>query len=161
MQQLFMKIISPQFEDGGVIPCKYTCNGSGINPSLEFVDVPKSTRSLTLIFEDPDIPRKFSKGDSWVHWIVWNIYPGTRHIRENDKYLGAIVGKNTSGYVGYEGPCPSRRKRQYYYKLFALDTKLDIPSESHKEAVLRAMKGHVLAKAELMGTYEHKYHEPM
>jgi len=156
-----MKIFSPTFENESEIPCKYTCHGLDVNPELRFLSVPKEAKSLVLILEDPDVPRKFAKGDSWVHWLVWNIDPSTRKVRENEKFLGAVEGVNTSGSIGYEGPCPPNRMRKYHFHLYALDTKLNLPSKSSKRDVVEAMQGHIVDRAELVGIYKHLIREPI
>lgn len=140
-----MKITGPALENMAVIPDKYTCKGENINPELDFSEVPVDAKSLALIVDDPDAPA----GD-WVHWILWNI-PVTSSIAENS-YAGTR-GLTSFGENKYGGPCPPSGTHRYYFKLFALDTELDLPTSSGKFELLEAMSGHTLAQAELMGTF--------
>ncbi len=150
-----MKIESDIFINNGRIPVKYTCNGEGINPSLIFKDVPKETKSLALIMDDPDIP-EFVKSKNnigvWDHWVVFNMSPETKKIDENSLPNG-IVGKNTSGENKYGPPCPPDREHRYFFKLYALDTVLSIPQSSNKADLVRAMAQHIIDSATLVGLY--------
>lgn len=140
-----MKITSPAFENSAPIPDKYSCKGENFNPELNFSDIPTDTKSLALIVDDPDAP----VGD-WVHWILWNI-PVTSSIAENS-YSGT-QGVTSFGENKYGGPCPPSGTHRYYFKLFALDTELDLPTSSGKSELLETMRGHTLAQAELMGIF--------
>lgn len=146
-----MKLKSSAFEHLGSIPQKYTCEGKDINPPLEFVDVPPQTVSLVLIMDDPDVPVFVRKDQMWVHWIIYNIPPNTREIKENSTPPG-IQGCGTGGEFHYQGPCPPDREHRYFFKLYALDTKLQL-DEAYKEKIESAMKYHILEKAELIGLY--------
>ncbi|MBW2969794.1 YbhB/YbcL family Raf kinase inhibitor-like protein [Candidatus Woesearchaeota archaeon] len=139
-----MKIKSA-FEHKGQIPSEYTCDGQDKIPALEISEVPAEAKSLALIMDDPDAPMR-----TWDHWIQWNIPPNTKKI---DKDIGT-PGKNSWGRTGYGGPCPPSGTHRYYFKLYALDTMLDLPAGSDKKALESAMKGHILKEAVLMGKYQ-------
>ncbi len=149
-----MQLLSPVFQHEQPIPSKYTCDGNNINPPLRFSDVPQGARSLVLIIDDPDVPTSIRADGNWDHWLVWNIPNETEEIAENSVPQGAVVGKNTSGHNAYGGPCPPDREHRYFFKLFALDTVLDLPEDATtKSNLLMAMGNHILAQAELMGTF--------
>jgi len=146
-----MKLISPVFENNQFIPSKYTCDGEDINPPLQIREVPEGTKSLVLIVDDPDAPM-----GTWVHWVVWNIKPSTTLIEENNLPEGAIEGINSFGKRHYGGPCPPSGTHHYYFKLYALDKELELPLNSEKADVEKAMTGHILDSAELIGLYQRK-----
>ncbi len=151
-----LTVTSGAFRQEGMIPSKYTCDGADVSPPLSWSKPPAGTRSLALISDDPDAP-----GRTWVHWVVYNIPPGTTSLPEgvprNEKILGdALQGKNDFGRVGYGGPCPPGGTHRYFFKLYALDAVLDLRSGATKNDVLSAMEGHVLAQGELMGKYKRK-----
>jgi Raf kinase inhibitor-like YbhB/YbcL family protein len=148
-----MELQSPAFEHHGSIPRKYTCQGEDVNPPLEINAIPAGTKSLVLIVEDPDVPRNIRKDGLWVHWVVFNINPKTSQIPEHTSRF-AKMGKNTDGKNAYQGPCPPDREHRYFFKVYALDTTLDLPEGASREEVLSAMKGHIIDQAELMGRYE-------
>lgn len=148
-----MKITSSAFSHGENIPSKFTCEGENINPPLQFTDIPPNAQALVLIMDDPDVPEFVRKEKMWDHWVVFNIPPSTTHVPENSKAPGTS-GKNTSGHLAYEGPCPPDRQHRYFFKLYALDKKLTLDAGATKNQVEEAMKGHIIAKAELMGLYE-------
>jgi hypothetical protein len=148
-----MKLSSSAFEESGRIPSKYTCDGDNLNPPLKFSDVPSGTQSLALIMEDPDVPKNLRPDGMWDHWIVFNIPPGTAEIPEGQEPPGAH-GEGTSGNQNYFGPCPPDREHRYFFKLFALDSLLDLKEKATKPELEKAMEGHILEKAELMGRYE-------
>ncbi len=148
-----MKIISSAFENGGIIPAKYTCNGENINPPLEFVDVPKEAVSLVLTMDDPDVPAQVREDRMWDHWIKFNIPSTVRKIEEGVEPAG-VAGVGTSGNLKYHGPCPPDTKHRYFFKLYALDTELDLPEGATKKEVEQAMVGHIIDQAELIGFYE-------
>ena len=147
-EQKIMRLTSPAFENNQLIPSKYTCDGEDINPPLRIEGVPEETKSLVLIVDDPDAPL-----GTWDHWIVWNIDPSTSLIEENKVPEGAIEGKNDFGKNSYGGPCPPSGTHRYHFKLYALDKKLQLDSSSEREAVEKAMEGHILDWAELIGLY--------
>lgn len=138
---------SPAFHDEEMIPARYTCQGQDINPPLEIAGLPEHTATLVLIFDDPDAPM-----GTWVHWVVWNILPGT-NIAENSVPTNALQGKNSWGKNSYGGPCPPSGTHRYFFKLYALDTALSLPQTATKADVEKAMKGHILGETTLMGKY--------
>ena len=143
-----MKITSPAFKNNSSIPLLYTCDGKNINPPLLISATPKETKSLALIVDDPDAPVGL-----WVHWIVWNIPPDAKEIKENSVPEGSIEGMTNFGKSGYGGPCPPSGEHRYFFKLYALDSELNIPPTADKMALEDAMIGHVLEKTELLGLY--------
>lgn len=144
-----MRITSPAFSDGETIPEQYTCEGPNINPPLIFEDMPAETASLVLIVEDPDAEAK-----PWVHWLIFNIPPSTTEVRENSIPAGGIEGIANGGTKGYEGPCPPSGTHTYLFKLYALDTMLQLSDTADRAVILEAIKGHVLAEATLSGVYQ-------
>ncbi|RMF58605.1 MAG: YbhB/YbcL family Raf kinase inhibitor-like protein [Calditrichaeota bacterium] len=152
MKQL--KLTSSAFKEGGMIPMKYTCDGIDISPPLSWDKAPEGTRSFALICDDPDAPAK-----TWVHWVIFNIPGDQTELPENvppQKQLpfGAIQGTNDFRKIGYGGPCPPGGVHRYYFKLYALDTLLDLPAGATKEDLLKAMEGHIIAQGQLMGRYQ-------
>lgn len=143
-----MVILTPAFKNGENIPSKYTCDGDNVNPRLEISDVPAEAKSLILIMDDPDSP-----SGTWLHWSVWNIDPKTTEIPENSVPQGAVEGMTGFGETGYGGPCPHSGEHRYFFRLYALDSKLDLPAGASRPELERAMDGHILAGAELMGLY--------
>jgi Raf kinase inhibitor-like YbhB/YbcL family protein len=143
-----LTITSPAFENNGSIPSKYTCDGDDVNPPLNVGGLPEGTESLVLIVDDPDAPM-----GTWDHWIVWNILP-TEKIEENS--VPGTEGLNDFGRRSYGGPCPPSGTHRYFFKVYALDTKLDLSPNSRKRDVERAMEGHVLAKGETVGLYSRR-----
>ncbi len=150
-KNIAMEILSPSFKNNESIPAKYTCDGANTNPSLLINRVPSRAQSLALIINDPDAPR-----GTWTHWLVWNIDPRTTEIKENSVSTGAIQGTTSFGRIGYGGPCPPSGTHRYFFKLFALDTKLELSSNSKAEDLERAMTGHVLDQSELIGLYRRR-----
>lgn len=148
-----MKLTSPAFQQKGKIPRLYTCQGENISPPLEIMQVPPQAKSLVLIMDDPDVPRTLRKDGMFVHWVVYNIVPTTIKIEENADPFGTI-GKNTTGELGYMGPCPPDREHRYFFKLYAIDKMLSLPPGATKEEVLKEIEGHIIAQTELMGLYE-------
>ncbi|MCS7046079.1 MAG: YbhB/YbcL family Raf kinase inhibitor-like protein [Gemmataceae bacterium] len=150
-----MKLQSSAFADGSPIPKKYTGDGPDVSPPLEWTDIPPGTQSLVLICDDPDAPRK-----TWVHWVLYNLPAGTTSLAEavpptSTLPNGAVHGTNDFGRLGYGGPAPPRGKpHRYFFKLYALDAPLKLPAGATKAQVEQAMKGHVLAEAQWMGTYQ-------
>ena len=143
-----LKLSSPAFLENTEIPDKYTCKGENINPALSIKGVPERTKTLALIVDDPDAPR-----GTWVHWVVWNIPAETKTITENSVPPGARQGLNDFNQQEYSGPCPPSGTHRYMFKLYALDTTLVLNENSKKENVEKAMPGHILAQARLMGLY--------
>lgn len=148
-----MKLTSPAFEQGGKIPAKYTCDGENINPPLTISDVPSEAKSLVLIMDDPDVPKRLRADGMWDHWIVFNMPPSLTEIVEGKEPEG-IHGIGTGKNLDYYGPCPPDREHRYFFKLYALDTQLNLPEKATKKQVERAMTERILAKTELMGRYE-------
>lgn len=148
-----MKITSSAFNNSGQIPRKYTCDGGDTNPSLYFEKVPKETQSLVLIVEDPDVSKDIRPDGIWIHWVVFNINPEATHVGEGDMPEG-IPGRNTGGSGIYEGPCPPEGEHRYYFKLYALDSTLDLSPGSSADQVKKAMVGHIITETELMGKYK-------
>lgn len=128
------------------IPAKYTCEGENINPAITIENIPQGTKSLALIVDDPDAP-----GGTFDHWLIWNIRP-MEMIIENT--VPGIEGKNSFGKSKYMGPCPPSGTHRYYFKVFALDKLLEIPGGSDKSTLEKAMKGHLLAKGEIIAIYK-------
>jgi Raf kinase inhibitor-like YbhB/YbcL family protein len=137
---------SPAFESNKLIPAKYTCDGEEVNPPLTIEGTPEGTKSLVLVIDDPD-----AAAGTWNHWLVWNIPPATHKIEED--MVPGIQGVNTSGKRAYGGPCPPSGTHRYFFKVYALDAKLNSNPNSRKDDVEKAMEGHVLAKGELLGLY--------
>lgn len=145
-----MKIQSPEFENEGNIPSKFTCDGKGVNPVLAFNNIPQEAKSLVLLMDDPDAP-----SGTWDHWVIFNMPADTKGIDENSEPNG-VIGKNTRGDNKYAPPCPPDREHRYFFKLYALDTLLNLDAAANKQNVLDAMRGHVLAESELIGKYNRK-----
>ncbi|MGM0366475.1 MAG: YbhB/YbcL family Raf kinase inhibitor-like protein [Actinomycetota bacterium] len=143
-----MEIISTAFSHNENIPARYTCDGQDINPPLEFSNIPEGTRSLALIADDPDAPAK-----TWVHWVVWNISPDATGIPEDSKPGEAVEGITDFKKPGYGGPCPPSGTHRYFFKLFALDTELDLDPSGGAGDLAKAMEGHIIESAELIGLY--------
>lgn len=152
-----MTLTSPAFEQGGQIPSQYTCEGDDISPPLTWDGVPEGTKSLVLIVDDPDAPDPKAPKLVWVHWVVYNIPPHTKSLPEDTSSAGLspdiTIGMNDYKKTSYGGPCPPIGQHRYFHKLYALDTTLDLGNATKPE-VEQAMKGHVLASAELIGTYK-------
>ena len=146
-----ISITSPAFQSGGDIPAKFTCNGANISPELQISGVADEAKSLILIVDDPDAPRGL-----FTHWIAWNIDPKTTRVAENSAPAGAVQGTNDFGKRNYDGPCPPSGTHRYFFKIFALDTKLDLKASARRAELDAAMRGHVLAQGELMARYSHK-----
>ncbi len=144
-----MKLISSAFKEGETIPKKYTQHGQNINPPLEFIDVPADVKSLVLVMDDPDVPPQAGV-PVWDHWVVYNIPPTQTMIPESVANVG-VSGKHTRGGMGYSGPKPPDREHRYFFKLFALDTTLDLLEGATKDEVLAMIDGHIIASAELVG----------
>jgi len=140
-----MDITSPAFFKNGPIPQQYSCAGRNVSPPLEISGIPAEAKSLVLIMHDPDAPR----GD-FVHWVCYDMAPGQR-LEE-----GAVSGRqgiNSTGKLGYMGPCPPSGTHHYHFKIYALNTKLNLPSGASRQIIESAMKGHVIQSSELVGTF--------
>ena len=152
-----LTLTSSAFADGQPIPRKYTCEGEDVSPPLAWSGVPAQAKSLALIVDDPDAPDPEAPRMTWVHWVVVDVPSGTSGLAEGASGgglpAGAIVGTNDWKRQSYGGPCPPIGRHRYFHKLYALDTLLDLRQPTKAE-VERAMAGHVLAEAVLMGTYE-------
>jgi len=143
-----LELRSTVFSHNGHIPPKYSCEGENINPPLETSNIPDGTKTLALIVEDPDAPRGV-----FDHWLVWNILPNEAIAERSNP---GISGTNSFGKTGYGGPCPPSGTHRYFFKVYALDTELDLPAGSDKKTLLSAMNDHILAQGELMGHYQKK-----
>jgi Raf kinase inhibitor-like YbhB/YbcL family protein len=148
-----MLLTSPAFVHEAKIPAKYTCDGDNINPPLKVSGVPAQAKSLVLIMDDPDVPKQLRADGIWDHWVVFNIPPHLSAINEGQEPPGTH-GIGTSTNLAYFGPCPPDREHRYFFKLYALDIQLKLPAKATKKQVEKAMSGHILAQAELMGRYE-------
>jgi hypothetical protein len=146
-------LTSERFTEGQPIPEKYTCEDQNVSPALAWTRPPLGTETLALIMDDPDAP-----GDTWIHWMLYNIPGGTSFMPDALPGQGGIAyvgnhGMNTAGNTYYEGPCPPSGTHRYFFKLYALDTKLDFASSPDAAELTAAMQGHILAEAQLMGTF--------
>ena len=141
---------SSAFSSGGKIPAQFTCKGENKNPPLRFQGVPKEAKSLVLIVEDPDAP-----GGRFTHWMTWNIAPTTTEIAEKSVPRGASEGTNDFGQTGYGGPCPPSGTHRYYFRILAVDQKLELKPGARRSDLERALGKHVLAIGELMGRCSH------
>ncbi len=146
-----IRISSAAFTQNGSIPAKYTCDGSDASPPLIIENIPPEAKSLALIVDDPDAP-----AGTWVHWVVWNIGPAVKEIKENSPPSGAQEGMNDFRRRGYGGPCPPGGTHRYFFNLYALDTTLTLGPNTTKALLEQAMKNHVLAQSELIGKYKRK-----
>lgn len=149
-----MQLQSAAFSAESTIPQKYTCDGQDMSPPLSWDAPPEGTQSLTLMADDPDAP----SSSTFTHWLVYNLPPDVRSLPEDipekdTLSSGAVQGKNDFGHIGFGGPCPPNGTHRYFFKLYALDTTLDLQPGASKEEVVTAMNGHILGQAELMGTY--------
>lgn len=152
-----MKISSPAFKDNDFIPSKYTCEGRNINPALIIEGIPENAKTLALIMDDPDAPM-----GTFVHWVAWNIVLADE-IQEGipkestvNHPISLKQGLNTAEKTGYMGPCPpvGHGVHHYHFKLYALDTDLNLPENTKKEDLLKSMEGHIIEETELIGLYK-------
>ena len=149
-----LELTSPAFSEGEMIPARYTCDGSDISPALSWSGVPKTAKSLALICDDPDAPM-----GTWVHWVLFNIPADAVGLPAEISSAatlenGARHGKNDFRRLGYGGPCPPGGTHRYFFRLYALDTALDLDSGITKAQLVEAMQGHILAEGQLMGKYQ-------
>jgi len=147
-----LAITSPAFQHGQAIPKKYTGDGQDVSPPLVIANVPSDTAAMALICDDPDAPTP----QPWVHWVVYNIPPDTRALGEGTTPNGASEGRNSWGAIGYRGPAPPRGHgvHHYHFKLYALSEPVDLADGADKQKLLEAMDGKIIARAELIGTYQ-------
>ena len=143
-----MKISSPDFNEGGSIPSRFTCDGANVNPALNISEVPAGAKSLLLIVDDPDAP-----AGTWTHWLMWNLTPDLQEIAAGSVPAEAVQGLNDFHRNNYGGPCPPSGTHRYFFRCFALDAVLELPASSNRKALDQAMRGHVVAEAGLMGRY--------
>jgi len=149
-----IKVTSSAFQDGGSIPSKYTCDGADVSPPLQWDSAPEDTKSLAVICDDPDAPM-----GTFVHWVLFNLPAEIRELTENvptGETLpnGAKQGTSDFGRTGYGGPCPPSGTHRYYFKIYALDSEIDLPAGARKPDLLKAMEGHILVQGQLMGKYK-------
>lgn len=149
MPQIASLTVSSPAIGGEFIPKKYTCDGENISPPLTFKNIPAAAKTLVLILDDPDAPM-----GTFTHWVIFNINPQTREIKENRTPEKAEIGINDAGKYGYIGPCPPSGIHRYHFKLYALDTFLNLPHGADREQVEKAMTEHVLGNGEMVKTYE-------
>ncbi len=145
-----IEVSSSAFEEGSAIPARYTCDGQDISPDLAWKNIPEGTQSLALIMDDPDAP-----GGTWVHWVVVDMPADLTGLPEDVgvKPGGGIDGNNSWRRTGYGGPCPPRGTHRYFFKLYALDSFLELDPGVTRYQVEKAMEGHILGMGQLMGTY--------
>ncbi len=151
-----MKLESSAFQPGAMIPAKYTCDGEDLSPPLNWSDPPAGTQSFALISDDPDAPV-----GTWVHWVMWNIPTSARALEENLPKTASLPNGSKQGTtdfrrVGYGGPCPPSGTHRYFFKLYALDATLNLPATTTKKDLEKAIRGHILAQAELIGKYHRR-----
>ena len=149
-----MQVTSTAFKEGQPIPRPYTCDGVNISPPLEWNGAPKSAKTIAIIADDPDAP-----SGTWVHWVVYNLPAENIGLVENlpateDLKAGGFQGKNDFQKIGYGGPCPPSGTHRYFFKVYALDNELPLKGGATKSDVEKAMQGHIVAQAQLMGTYQ-------
>jgi Raf kinase inhibitor-like YbhB/YbcL family protein len=153
-----LTLTSTAFVANGEIPAKYTCEGLDISPALAWHGTPAATRSLVLIVDDPDAPDPAAPKTTWVHWLLYNLSPDTHELHEAVTHghlpTGTLEGLNDWKRTGYGGPCPPIGRHRYFHKLYALDVVLAGLGTPSKPALEAAMQGHIIAKAELIGTYQ-------
>jgi Raf kinase inhibitor-like YbhB/YbcL family protein len=151
-----LKLTSLAFRHGGEIPAKYTCDGNDVSPPLAWSAAPADAKSLVLVVDDPDAPDPAAPRMIWVHWVLYNIPPRATSLAEAVKALpaGTLEGLNDWGRSGYGGPCPPIGRHRYFHKLYALDVVLPDLGKPSKLKLESRMKGHIVAQAELVGTYQ-------
>ena len=154
-----MKLTSTAFAAGGSIPSRHTCDGEDVSPPLAWGAPPRGTKSFALIVDDPDAPDPKAPRTVWVHWVVYDLPAGARSLREGvrtnaDLPKDARMGRNDWGKAAWGGPCPPVGRHRYFHKLYALDVALGERGALTKRELEAALKGHMLAQAELVGTYE-------
>lgn len=153
-KKMEIKIKSSAFEDGGLIPAKYTCDGADVSPPLQWDVVPEGTKSIALICDDPDAPM-----GTWVHWVLFNLPSEANELAENipaEEALpnGARQGVSDFGRIGYGGPCPPSGTHRYFFKIYALNAEVGLQAGINKRQLLKAMEGHILGQGQLVGKYK-------
>jgi Raf kinase inhibitor-like YbhB/YbcL family protein len=149
-----IQLSTTSFTPGGTIPRKFTCSGADVSPELSWAAPPAGTKSIALIVDDPDAPV-----GTWNHWLLYNLPPSAHSLPENQPHTaelanGALHGKNDFGKIGYNGPCPPPGKpHRYFFRLYALDIKLDLKAGADRRTLDEALKGHIVAQGEVMGTF--------
>ena len=146
-----LQLTSSAFSHGDEIPRKFGYKNGNISPPLTIDKIPSDAKSMTLIMDDPDAMG--AVGKVWVHWVMWNINPTTTEVTESMTPNGSVEGMTDFGEVGYGGPAPPDKRHTYVFKLYALDSELDLPDESTKADVEKAMEGHIIEQTQLTGTY--------
>lgn len=154
--KMSIAVKSSAFEEGGMIPRKYTCDGPDLSPPLSWSGIPEGAKSIALICDDPDAPM-----GTWVHWVAYNLPAESKGLPEGVAIQEKIAGGGAQGIndfrrIGYGGPCPPGGTHRYFFKLYALDAKLDLSGKVTKAQLLKAMEGHVLAEGQLMGKYSRR-----
>ena len=153
-----LTLTSAAFQHEGEIPSRYTCEGDDISPALSWVEVPAGAASLALVMDDPDAPDPKAPKMTWVHWVLYNIPASATGFKEGispqDLPSGTFEGLNDWKRTGWGGPCPPKGRHRYFFKLYALDTVLPDLHHPTKSKLETSMDGHVVAKTELIGTYE-------
>jgi Raf kinase inhibitor-like YbhB/YbcL family protein len=152
--KMALKITSTAFDEGGMIPARYTCDGENVSPSLAWSGVPAGAKTLALVADDPDAPR-----GTWTHWVIFQIPATEKGLPENVPARdtlegGAQQGNNDFKKLGYGGPCPPDGTHRYFFKLYALDADLNLPPGATKDQLLKASEGHVVAQGQLVGQYK-------
>ncbi|SPD73615.1 conserved hypothetical protein [uncultured Desulfobacterium sp.] len=153
-EETVLKLTSPAFENGGMIPPKYTCDGEDVSPPLEWGVAPEGAKSFALVCDDPDAPM-----GTWVHWVIYNIPQKTKSLmediaREAQPAAGGMQGTNDFHKIGYGGPCPPGGTHRYYFRLYALDFMPDMAPGVTKRQLLKEIEGHIVGQTELMGKYK-------
>lgn len=155
-QKSELKLTSTAFKEGEAIPRGYTCDGANISPPLEWIGVPKTAKSIAIIADDPDAP-----AGTWVHWVLYNLPADGLGLIENTPQTetlngGGAQGKNDFNKIGYGGPCPPSGTHRYFFNFYALDSELTLKPGATKAEVEKAMEGHIVGQAQLMGTYSRR-----
>ena len=153
-----LRLTSTAFEPGGAIPRRYTCDGPDLSPPLSWSGLPEKTRSLVLVVDDPDAPDPAAPKVTWVHWVLYNIFPSAVGLPEATDTVdlpdGTREGLNDWRHTGYRGPCPPTGRHRYFHKLYALDTVLPDLGPVTKAQLKEEMEGHILDQVQLMGMYQ-------
>ena len=145
-----MNVSSSAFENEGIIPSEFTCDGQDLSPPISITNVPKNTKTLSIIMDDPDAPM-----GTFTHWVVWNIPSNKTKFTSGEK-IDFAQGRTSFGTSEYGGPCPPSGTHRYFFKIYALDTKLELKSGSNVKELQSAMSGHIIAEAVLMGKYSRR-----